>query len=289
MLDPEAKFALLARSVHVDVSNFFLIQYRAVDGLIVTGKNSGTHWLRCMLSHALAAEHGLPPPERTSGRASEDFIGHPRWPKKHAALPHLGSSHTLPAALSGAPLVRKLFNMPPVVVLVRSIPDAMLSHYVKWGEMKGLTLSDYVRLPAPGRKDIADVWWYMDFFNRWGAIAQANPHDVKVVRYEDLRADPGGEITRIARHLGLSLGPEAVAAAVEASRFDYVRARLDPARVEQIVPDRARRESIAFSAADCAYLEALMAERLRFDFGYGRTVAPAADTAADGDLYARAA
>jgi hypothetical protein len=268
-LDFSAKFALLARRLRTDLSNFHLLHYRSIDGFLVTGKNSGTHWLRCMLSHALAHQFDLPAPDHTSGRASEDFIGHPRWRPKHAHLPHIGSSHTLPSAISGAPLVRRLLGLPPVVVLVRSIPDAMLSHYVKWGAQNDLSLADYVHLPAPGRRDLADVWWYIDFFNRWGAIAQACPRDVLIVRYEDLRADTGFWLERVAAHLGLQLGEAAVAAALAASDRDFLRARLDPAYGETIVPDRKLRESVAYSADDQAYLRDLLRTRLKFDFGYG--------------------
>lgn len=263
----------MARALRTDLSNFHLLHYRTVDGFLVTGKNSGTHWLRCMLSHAMARQFDLPPPERTSGRGSEDFIAHPRWPQKHAGLPRIGSSHTIPSAIAGAPLMRRLFDLPPVVVLVRSIPDAMLSHWVKWGEAKELTLSDYVRLPAPGRRDIADVWWYLDFFNRWGAMAHACPGDVLIVRYEDLREDAGPWLARIAAHLGVSLSEEAIKAALDASAMEFVRDRLDPAYGEDIVPDRQRRTRVDFTAADRAYLNTLLAERLRFSFGYGLAVA----------------
>ncbi len=268
-LDLSAKFALLTRSIRTDLSNFHLLHYRSIDGFLVTGKNSGTHWLRCMLSHALARQFDLPAPDRTSGRDSEDFIGHPRWRPKHEHLPHIGSSHTLPSAISGAPLVRRLFGLPPVVVLVRSIPDAMLSHYVKWGAQNDLSLADYVRLPAPGRRDIADVWWYIDFFNRWGAIAQACPRDVMIVRYEDLKADTGLWLGRVAEHLGLELSEAALAAALAASDLEFLRKRLDPAYGEEIVPDRKVRESIGYSAEDRAYLRDLLKAQLKFDFGYG--------------------
>ena len=51
----------LVRIVQADVSNFFLYQYRDVDAFLITGKNSGTHWLKFMLSCALAT--GPPSPE----------------------------------------------------------------------------------------------------------------------------------------------------------------------------------------------------------------------------------
>jgi aryl sulfotransferase len=43
--------------------------------------------------------------------------------------------------------------------------------------------------------------------------------DPLVVRYEDMLADPAAELTRIARRIGWDASPEAVARAVEATRF----------------------------------------------------------------------
>ena len=278
-IDWKAKLALLSHSARVDLSNFHLAHYRHVDGFLITGKNSGTHWLKCMLSHAMACQYGLPAPTRTSGREAEDFIGHPRWPQKHAQLPHIGSSHNIPSALLGAPVARRLLRLPPAVVLVRSIPEAMLSHWVKWGGAKGLSLSDYVRLPAPGRRDLADVWWYLDFFNRWGRAAHDCLGDILILRYEDLKADPGTWLRRTASHLGMRLSPESIEAALAASDREFLRQRLDPAYGEEIVPDSERRAVAQFSAADRAYLDALLAERLHYDFGYGHMSRAQAATA----------
>lgn len=272
-LDFKAKTALAVQSARVDLSNFHLARYRQIDGFLITGKNSGTHWLKCMLSHALAHDFGLPPPSRTSGRDAEDFIGHPRWPQKHPGLPRIGSSHNLPSALVGLPLVRQALGMPPVVVLVRDILEAMLSHYVKWRPTLGMSLADYARSPAPGRRKVADVWWYMDFFNRWGQAACDNPGEIIVVRYEDLRQDTGSWLRRAARHMGVDLTDGAVDAALAASAKEFLRERLDPAYGEEIVPDRTLRAATRFSDADRDHLRAIMAERLKFDFGYGYAAA----------------
>jgi hypothetical protein len=265
----KAGLALAAEGLRIDLGNFHLAHYRHVDGFLVSAKNSGTHWLKCMLSHALARQYDLPPPQRTSGRDAEDFIGHPRWPHKHRRLPRIGSSHNLPSALLTGPQARRLLGLPPIVVLVRGIPEAMLSHWVKWGPAKGLSLTDYVRLPARGRRDVADVWWYLEFFNRWGRAAQACPADVLVVRYEDVLEAPALWLRCIAAHLGFPLSAEALGAGLDAYSREFVAARLDPAYGEDIVPDRSRRFAARLSPADEAYLRDVLAERLRYEFGYG--------------------
>jgi hypothetical protein len=268
--DWKARVALIAHAARIDLSNFHLAHYRSVDAFLVTGKNSGTHWLKCMLSHAMARQYDLPPPVHTSGREAEDFISHPRWPQKHPRLPRIGSSHNIPSALLGAPVVRRALGLPPVVVLVRDIPDAMLSHYVKWGAAKGLSLGEYARLPAPGRRNMADVWWYLDFFNRWGQAAFDNPGDVHILRYEDLVADPARWLRWTGERLGLDLGGAAIQAALAASDREFLKRRLDPAYGEAIVPDAAERSAMTFAPEDRRYLDDLLSQRLRFSFGYGQ-------------------
>ncbi len=260
--------ALAARRLTVDLGNFHLLHYRRVDGFLVTAKNSGTHWLRFMLSHALALQHGLPAPLHSSGRASDDFVGHPKWGRKYPQVPFIGSSHNVPSALFAQPFVAGLVRSPPIVVLVREIGEAMLSHWVKWGPQMGLSLSDYVALPAPGRRDIADVWWYMDFFNRWGRMAMTFPERVLVVRYEDLVEDAEGWLGRINQHLNLGLGGEAIAVAANLSDRTTLRERLDPDYGEEIVSDPVRRGSVRFSEAGEAHLADLYARHLRYAFGY---------------------
>ena len=260
--------AWIARGLVRDISNFHLLHYRHVDGFRITAKNSGTHWLKYMLSNAIAAELGLPPPRYASGQAANDFVGNPKRPPKYAEAPHIGSSHNLPSSLFRLrPLFRAL-QLPPVVVLVRDIEQAILSNYVKWRDENGLTLADYVHVPAPGRKTVADVWWYVAFFNRWGRMAATFPDRILVVRYEDLHNDPRYWLTRILDHYGVKLSPEAIEAAVEASQRETMRRKLDPNAGELIIPADADRRKAGFSRSDHDRLTRVLADCLEFSFGY---------------------
>jgi hypothetical protein len=282
--------ALTARRLSVDLSNFHLLHYRHVDGFLVTAKNSGTHWLRFMLSHALARRHGLPAPLHSSGRASDDFIGHPKHGRKYPQVPFIGSSHNVPSALFAQPWFRELFRSPPVVVLVRDIREAMLSHYVKWGPRLGLSLSDYVRSPAPGRREVADAWWYIDFFNRWGRMAMTFPEAILIVRYEDLLEDAETWLGRIDAHLKLGLDAGSIRAAAALADRETLRSRLDPEYGEEIVPDAQQRAGVRFSAEDEAHLQAIFDRHLAHAFGYdglGREERKAAVAAATVRLEAR--
>ncbi|HYE47161.1 MAG TPA: hypothetical protein VEA44_15470 [Caulobacter sp.] len=262
---------LAGRDLENDLTSFHLVKYGSrVDGFLATAKNSGTHWLRYMASHAIAHHLGLPPPTHSSGPDSDVFIGHPKHPRAHARAPRIGSSHNIPSRLIGPLAKAGLVRLPPTVVLVRDIRQALLSYYVKWKDEYPLgTLAEYLRRPAPGVRRIDDAWWFIRFFNRWGDLAAALPDRVLVLRHEDLQVDPGERVRRAWAHWGVTLTDADVAAAVAVAGREAVARSLDPTYGETIVPDVRQREAIALSAADEAHLTALLKAHLKHDFGYG--------------------
>ena len=253
-----------------NLRNFHPISARGrADGFLVSAKNSGTHWAKFVVSHALASHFDRPPPQRSTGELGYDFIAPARRPRRHPDLPRLVQAHTIPSGLIGQPWLGPLAAIRPTVVLVRDIREAMLSNYVKWRGKYGCSLSEYVRGAPAGKRFIADVWWYVLFFNRWGDIAARNPGRVLVTRYEDLQSDPAREIERIAGHWGIRLSAEDIAAGVAVSGRESVASREDPAFGQVIVPCEKQRSAVAFSAEDEAFLRSVFHRWLRHDFGYG--------------------
>jgi hypothetical protein len=263
------------RVLRADLANFFPIQYRHIDGLLVTGKNSGTHWLKFMLSCAIAEQFDVPPPLYSSGTAADEIISHPRWPPRYQQIPRIGSSHTIPSIALTWSWLTRLLPHPPVVVLVRDIPPAMGSNYMKWRQHYRVSPSRYVRGDPSGQRYVADLWWYMHFFNRWSDIARAQPGKVLVVRYEDLQVAPEICLRRVLTHFGLSHGERAVGAALRYVRRDAIRSRLDPAETELVMAPEGADGIVCFAASDGAFIRAAMQRYLRCDFGYGYAIAPA--------------
>lgn len=262
---------LALRDLDSDLSSHHLMRYAGrVDGYLVTAKNSGTHGLRFMLSHAIAHHLDLPPPPTSSGPASNDFIGHPKNGWGYPDIPRIGSSHNIPSRVMSLVGARDLMQLPPTVVLVRDPREALASYYVKWAERYGLgSFSDYLRRPAPGLKKVDDVWWFIRFFNRWGEALAARPGDITIVRQEDMKRDPAETIRRVWAHWGVALDEPSIAAGVAVASRDAVARRLDPKLGETIIPDAARRDAVVLSDADRAYLEKVFARHLHHDFGYG--------------------
>lgn len=263
------RVVVLSRRFKVNVSNFHPIHHRAADAFLVSGRNSGTHWLRFMLSHALARQHGLPPPARSSGPDSEDFITGPKQPQKYPQLPRIITSHSICSAVVGWTWIFALFRLPPMVVLVRDPIEAMLSFHLKWGDRYGVTLEDYAALPPSLGRPLADVWWFISFMNCWGKIAARRRSQVLVIRYEDLQASPKYWLKRISEHLRLGLDEEALKAGLAVSGREVVRRNEDPAFGESIVPAESARLALKFSPSDRRRLAGILAENLRYDFGYG--------------------
>ncbi|WP_372781981.1 sulfotransferase domain-containing protein [Phenylobacterium sp.] len=259
---------LFAADVRDDLSRFHLLHYGGkVDGFLISGHNSGTHWLRFMLSSAIAHRLALPRPTYSSGPQSDVYIGHARHPRKHPQAPRIGSAHHMPSRLIALLGALRLARLPPVVLLVRDIPDSLISYFFKWREIKQLgALDAYVARP-PSAQGV-DLWWFIRFFNRWGVLRRVFPQTVMVVRYEDVEHDPELWVRRIWAHWGVELSDADVAAGLAVSSREAVAAHLDPDYGEDIAPDRAARGAVRYAAGDAKVLAERLTRYLRHDFGY---------------------
>jgi hypothetical protein len=268
----EYGLSLFAADVRDDLSRFHLLHYGdRVDGFLISGHNSGTHWLRFMLSAAIASRLDLPRPAYSSGPQSDLYIGHARHRRRFAQAPKIGSSHHMPSRLIALLGAMRILRLPPVVLLVRHIPDSLLSYFFKWRDAKQLGELDTYVARRPRAQGV-DLWWFIRFFNRWGALKRVFPREVLVVRYEDVERDPETWVRRIWAHWGVELGETDLAAAMTVSSHAVVRAHLDPAYGEDIAPDRGARLACCFAERDVALLERRLGRHLRHPFGYATSL-----------------
>ena len=252
-----------------DVSNFALLKHRHFDGFLITMQHSGTHWLKYMMSTALALQLDLPPPRFVHNDSSNDFIGHPRHPRLYAAAPRLASTHSVPHALFDSRLVRLGIDLPPYVVLVRDLRASLVSNYEKWKERYGVTFKQYLRGDPRGRQYIFDLWGGLHFLNRWARVRRRFPAATLEVRYEDLQASPEVLLGQIFEHFHIAIAPAHIAAAVAAGSKQNMAAKLDPSSpVRNIIRDDTRPPSSWYDADDRAYFDAVLARCLVEDHGY---------------------
>lgn len=248
-------------------TNLSLLKYYDFQGFLITGQHSGTHWIKWMLSHALAHRYGVQPPRYFNNDSSNDLIGHPKHERIHPHLPRIASSHSIPAYALGWTWLRAIRRPPPYAVVVRDIRDVLVSNYEKWRTEYGVPFSRYVAGDPRGDAYVCDVWWYVRFLNRWGDIARRHPGETLVLRYEDFREDPLQNLRRLARHFDLDLSDADLLAGVAVGSKEHMMARQDPNVAERpIRPDGA--EGARFSPRDLAVLSGVLERNLKHDFGY---------------------
>ncbi len=256
-----------ARCANRHSTNLAILKYLNFQGFLVTGQHSGTHWIKWMLSHALAARYGVAPPKYFNNSSSNDLIGHPKHPRVHPDLPRVASTHSIPPYALEWAWLRRWRRPPPYAIVVRDVRDVLISNYEKWRADYQTSFASYVAGDPLGRKFVCDAWWYVRFLNRWGAIASRYPAETLVLRYEDFRADPLANLQRLARHFQLDLRSDDLRAGVRVGSKEIMARHQDPhVRETPVRLDGAG--DTRFSQRDLARLGAILDRHLRHDFGY---------------------
>lgn len=277
------KPSFLFHCVRRDISNFALVRryQRDFAGYLVTGQNSGTHWLKYMIGLAIAKHWNLPEPQHVDNQHSNELIGHPKHKREYASAPRIASSHSIPHYFVGSSVIRAFVRFPPYFILVRDMRDALVSNYLKHERVYTTNFSQYLRVEPGSHRYIMDVWWYIHFLNRWGNVIARFPEQTKFIRYEDLRADPKAGLDRIFRHFGYNLPAEIIDYAVANASKRQMNEKVSPHNpVRFIRADNASAQTSAenklpgelFSDDDRHYLAKITAENLRHDFGYDYSV-----------------
>lgn len=265
--------AFRLHALNRDSFNLAILRYRDFQGFLVTGQHSGTHWIKWMLSNALARHYAVPPPRYFDNPSSNDLVGHPKHPRLHPHAPRLASTHSIAPHALGWAWVRRLAPVPPYVVVVRDIRDVLVSNYEKWRETYGVSFRDYVAGDPRGRAYVCDIWWYIRFKNRWGDIAARYPDQTLVLRYEDFQADRIGALRQIASHFDLPLTTADLAfGAAAGSKANMARHR-DPDVTQRSLRPNGVGEA-RLGEAEHAIIRQILARHLKHDFGYGYLDAP---------------
>lgn len=248
-------------------TNLALLKYYHFQGFMVTAQNSGIHWIKWMLSHAIAHRYGVPGPRYFNNDSSNDLIGHPKHKRLHPHLPRIASSHSIPCYPLDWTWLRNIRRPPPYAVVVRDIGEAMASHWAKCRHTYDPSFVRYIRGDPLNKAYGCDVWWYVRFFNRWGEIASRFPEETLVLRYEDFRADPLASLRRLAGHFSLDLSDSDFLAGIAVGSKEFMAARQDPGIAER--PIRADGASpVRYSRSELQLLHALLDRNLKHDMGY---------------------
>ncbi len=193
------------------------------DCVVVSFGKSGRTWLRVMMSRFFQVRDDLP--ERM-------LIGFDNFHRRRPAVPKIFFTHdNYVEDYSGHRDSRVDYRGKKVVLLVRHPGDVAVSQYFHWRfRMKNqkMIINDY---PISGAEigvfdfihsNGGGLPTILRFMNLWAAeVAQSR--EVLIVRYEDLRAQPEKELTRLLEFIGTPGTEEQITEAVRFASFDNMR------------------------------------------------------------------
>ncbi len=256
--------------------NFSVLRHGAFDGLLVTSKNSGTHWVKYMFAVALADTYGIERPTYFSENAVRPYIGWPKDDPVFPQLPRLAFSHTIPHRLADWGWARSLAGLPPYALCIRHPMAILASHHAKWEYDIQVDWLEYLQGDPDGRRYRCDLYWLARFWNRWGEVEKKFPGSILRVQYEQTRADPRAAIEAIARHWNIKLEPAAIEAALVEGTKDAMAQKVDPGAEPNVLQNRQQSLGELFSGQAMDTYARLVRQFFRHDLGYDLMAPPAA-------------
>lgn len=261
------------------------------DSVIVSCGKSGRTWVRVMLSAFYQIQRGDSP---------EGLVDFAALRKDDPSVPNLLFTHdTYLRYFTGEGDSKASYAGHKVVLFVRHPADVAVSRFFQWKfrmkprkiKLRGLpdrsedlSVFDFIMDERSGVPQICD------FMTAW-AEAMPEIKQSAVFRYEDLRANPKAELTRLVEFLGTSdatYSPERIEAAVDFGAFDNMKKReakagekvrggmrLRPGDVSNQDSYKVRRGKVGgyrdyFEDHEIAQIEELIARKLPASYGYGK-------------------
>jgi hypothetical protein len=258
---------------------------RRADWVLMSWGKSGRTWLRVMLSRAYTLKADLP---------ASLLLDFDNLRRRDARLPAVFFTHNnYLRDYTGNYESKAHFAGLKMVLLVRDPRDVAVSQYFQW-QYRMRPVKKFINDYPPHGSDV-DAWSFVtdsavgvprivDYFNDW-ARSRDQLDDLLIVRYEDMRSDPGSVLSRILAFTGTAVSDEVVREAVEFAAYDNMKkmereqyfrgsgARVKPGDRDNPASFKVRKAKVGgyrehFDAEQCAQLEAMVAQ-LDPVFGYG--------------------
>lgn len=187
---------------------------------MISYPKTGRTWLRMMLNSALHQHLDVP---RTDPLEFDDLTrADPRIPRilvAHEDEPHWKKPEQLTIDK------RRWYKGKRVILVIRDPRDTMVSMYLQMSRRFGVFVES--------EKSMHEFIWQqrgalksmIRYYNIW-ADNRHVPDDLLLVRYEDMRRDPAGQLQRALQFVGVAdVAEGAIKAAIEENRIERVRAR----------------------------------------------------------------
>jgi hypothetical protein len=255
------------------------------DWVLMSWGKSGRTWLRVMLSRAYQLKGDLD---------ASELLDFDNLKKRDSQLPAVFFTHNnYLRDYTGNQHSKAHFKGKRIVLLVRDPRDVAVSQFFQW-QFRMRPIKKFINDYPPHGASI-DAWDFVldkeagvprivEYFNGW---AQAIPElqDVLIVRYEDMRKDPGAVLAEILSFTGTPVTDEQVQQAVDFAAYDNMKkmeedkffkgsgARVKPGDKDNPQSFKVRKAKVGgyrdyFTDDQCAQLEQ-MVEQLDPIFGYG--------------------
>jgi hypothetical protein len=265
------------------------VKLQRSDWVLMSWGKSGRTWLRVMLSRAYQLKGNLD---------ASDLLDFDNFKKSDPQLPAVFFTHNnYLRDYTGNLHSKSHFQGKRIVLLVRDPRDVAVSQFFQWQfrmRPNKKFINDY-----PPHGAAIDVWDFVldkeagvprivDYFNGW---AQAIPElrDVLVIRYEDMRKNPGDVLAKIMAFTGTAVTDEQVQEAVDFAAYDNMKkmeedkffkgsgARVKPGDKNNPQSFKVRKAKVGgyrdyFTDEQCQQLDQMVA-KLDPIFGYGETQA----------------
>ncbi len=261
--------------------------------ILVAHPKSGNTWLKVMLSRLYTARHGLP----ASMIAGSDELARrdpaiPRIAATNGWYSYEGAVGRLLAPETRDPeLARK-----PVVFLARHPIDIAVSWYHQFTKRQSDRKQELINhsIPHPIDRRTISMWdfvrysdiglpFLIEYLNEWERRV-VGLERARIVRYEDLRAEPELQLRHVTELMGESFSADEIAEAVRFASFDnlqsleskgfFPQAAMRTGRGGEPQSRKVRRGKVGgyredFGPEQVAELEELVAKGLSPSLGYG--------------------
>lgn len=211
---------------------------RDADAAIVSPGKSGRTWLRVMISRYFAHKYGL----------SEGLLmDYDEFHRAKPAVPLLHFTHdNYLKDFLGHNRKLKTYSGKRVVLLVRDPRDTSVSSYFQWKHRmkpRKKVLNKYPKQDSGVFEFIssspASVARLVDYLNLW-AMDMPDFASLLLVRYEDMRHDPGKELRRILEFVGQQPSAGEIEDSVTYASLEQMRERERQAAADATVSSRLR-------------------------------------------------
>jgi len=253
----------------------------AADLVILSRAKSGRTWLRAILSRLYQVHYGLP---------ERQLLEYDNFHRLQPAVPIIAMTHGHQLAeFAHHPRFGSTIRAKPTILLLRDPRDVAVSEYFQttrrasahkkelYGVNEGQSLFAFV-MQAPLGLPAACA-----YLNHWRQ-ALASWDRVLLLRYEDLRGNPGQEIARIRSFMGAPFTDTEIADAVAFTDFDalktkerenyYGNTRLQARNTDDPDSFKVRRGKVGgyrdyFEGEQLALIDGYVAKHLDPALGYG--------------------